>query len=350
MNGRAYDYNLGRFLSVDPFIQAPGNSQSMNPYSYIMNNPLAGTDPSGYTTVWDRDECESRGGSCDIEVAGVLGQLGFKVINGKVNLESYTPVRKELESLMTERSDEIYNFAKFKNKRNFGSRSISGGTFFRVTIGENRDISVSFIHSSGINNGETVFTNGIVNEIDGAVFNGRDHIYQVDGEYSSFVLFYNLTYGILSDLNEAFDDIDAFESGDGYTTLAIQLGSVMSGLDAKGFGTRFIGHSQGGAITAASARFAYESSGKLNNVRIALHGAPINNSFAASSFNKFGLANGSYHFRAQHNDPVHLIGGGNGTFGQRFNSVFQFFNLFRDRTHSPHSLPCAPDPAKVCNN
>ncbi|WP_290624031.1 RHS repeat-associated core domain-containing protein [Kangiella sp.] len=53
MNGRAYDYNLGRFLSVDPFIQSPGNSQSMNPYSYIMNNPLAGTDPSGYAA-----ECE----------------------------------------------------------------------------------------------------------------------------------------------------------------------------------------------------------------------------------------------------------------------------------------------------
>ncbi|BBM03558.1 RHS repeat-associated core domain-containing protein [Microbulbifer sp. GL-2] len=49
MNGRAYDYNLGRFLSVDPVIQSPGNSQSLNPYSYIMNNPLAGTDPSGYT-------------------------------------------------------------------------------------------------------------------------------------------------------------------------------------------------------------------------------------------------------------------------------------------------------------
>ncbi|GEA11991.1 FG-GAP-like repeat-containing protein [Alteromonas sp. KUL49] len=49
MNGRVYDYNLGRFMSVDPVIQAPTNSQSMNPYSYIMNNPMAGVDPSGYT-------------------------------------------------------------------------------------------------------------------------------------------------------------------------------------------------------------------------------------------------------------------------------------------------------------
>ena len=48
MNGRVYDYNLGRFLSVDPIIQSVGNSQGINPYSYIMNNPLSGTDPTGY--------------------------------------------------------------------------------------------------------------------------------------------------------------------------------------------------------------------------------------------------------------------------------------------------------------
>ncbi len=55
MNGRVYDYNLGRFLSVDPFIQGVGNSQGINPYSYGMNNPLSGTDPTGYVweTVWD---------------------------------------------------------------------------------------------------------------------------------------------------------------------------------------------------------------------------------------------------------------------------------------------------------
>ncbi|GAB3288557.1 RHS repeat-associated core domain-containing protein [Parahaliea aestuarii] len=49
MNGRGYDYNLGRFLSVDPFIVEPGNSQAINPYSYVLNNPLSGVDPTGYT-------------------------------------------------------------------------------------------------------------------------------------------------------------------------------------------------------------------------------------------------------------------------------------------------------------
>ncbi|UXI70133.1 RHS repeat-associated core domain-containing protein [Tahibacter amnicola] len=48
MNGRIYDPMLGRFLQADPFVQAPGNSQSHNRYSYVFNNPMAYTDPTGY--------------------------------------------------------------------------------------------------------------------------------------------------------------------------------------------------------------------------------------------------------------------------------------------------------------
>jgi RHS repeat-associated protein len=48
MNGRIYDPLIGRFMSADPYIQAPGNLQSYNRYSYVLNNPLAYTDPSGY--------------------------------------------------------------------------------------------------------------------------------------------------------------------------------------------------------------------------------------------------------------------------------------------------------------
>lgn len=48
MNGRVFDPKLGRFLSADPFVQAPGFSQSFNRYSYTFNNPLSFIDPSGY--------------------------------------------------------------------------------------------------------------------------------------------------------------------------------------------------------------------------------------------------------------------------------------------------------------
>ncbi|CAB5499050.1 Rhs-family protein, partial [Bathymodiolus thermophilus thioautotrophic gill symbiont] len=49
MNGRVYDPQIGRFLSADPHIQDPYNTQSYNRYSYVMNNPLKYTDPSGYS-------------------------------------------------------------------------------------------------------------------------------------------------------------------------------------------------------------------------------------------------------------------------------------------------------------
>lgn len=47
MNGRFYDPLLGRFLSPDPYVQAPDNPQSYNRYAYCFNNPLKYTDPSG---------------------------------------------------------------------------------------------------------------------------------------------------------------------------------------------------------------------------------------------------------------------------------------------------------------
>jgi RHS repeat-associated protein len=51
MNGRIYDPLIGRFMSADPFIQAPENLQSHNRFAYVMNNPLSYTDPSGYFSL-----------------------------------------------------------------------------------------------------------------------------------------------------------------------------------------------------------------------------------------------------------------------------------------------------------
>jgi len=47
MNGRIYDPFLGRFLQADNLVQDPANTQSHNRYSYVWNNPLNATDPSG---------------------------------------------------------------------------------------------------------------------------------------------------------------------------------------------------------------------------------------------------------------------------------------------------------------
>jgi RHS repeat-associated protein len=48
MNGRVEDSITGRMLSADRFIPDRGNPQSYNSYSYVSNNPLTFTDPSGF--------------------------------------------------------------------------------------------------------------------------------------------------------------------------------------------------------------------------------------------------------------------------------------------------------------
>jgi RHS repeat-associated protein len=47
MNGRVYDPVIGRFLSADPLPGVVCQSQSWNPYSYVRNQPLRLTDPTG---------------------------------------------------------------------------------------------------------------------------------------------------------------------------------------------------------------------------------------------------------------------------------------------------------------
>ena len=48
MNGRVYDSETGRFLSADPNIFHPYTPLDFNRYSYVWNNPLRYTDPSGF--------------------------------------------------------------------------------------------------------------------------------------------------------------------------------------------------------------------------------------------------------------------------------------------------------------
>jgi RHS repeat-associated protein len=88
---RYYGSSMGRFMSPDPsgLVYAdPTNPQSFNLYSYVRNNPLVFTDPTGRQCEWDdgsydaaddpntgkQADCESAGGRyVDPQTAGEIG-------------------------------------------------------------------------------------------------------------------------------------------------------------------------------------------------------------------------------------------------------------------------------------
>lgn len=47
MNARLFDPATGRFLQPDPMVQDASNAQGWNAYTYVLNNPLRYTDPTG---------------------------------------------------------------------------------------------------------------------------------------------------------------------------------------------------------------------------------------------------------------------------------------------------------------
>jgi RHS repeat-associated protein len=49
MNGRVYDPAIGRFVSADPYVSEPLDTQGWNRYAYVGNDPLSLVDPSGFS-------------------------------------------------------------------------------------------------------------------------------------------------------------------------------------------------------------------------------------------------------------------------------------------------------------
>ncbi|MFJ7305233.1 FG-GAP-like repeat-containing protein [Streptomyces sp. NPDC099088] len=64
MKGRIYDPELGRFLTADPFTNGTNPTQAYNRYTYVSNNPLKNTDPTGYEEcAWCPEEQGGGGGT-----------------------------------------------------------------------------------------------------------------------------------------------------------------------------------------------------------------------------------------------------------------------------------------------
>jgi RHS repeat-associated protein len=58
---RWYDPSIGRFIQADTIVPEPGNPQSLNRYSYALNNPMKYTDPTGHTVKYEDDYMPTTG-------------------------------------------------------------------------------------------------------------------------------------------------------------------------------------------------------------------------------------------------------------------------------------------------
>lgn len=92
MNGRLYEPVLGRFVSADPVIDGLYGTQGLNQFSYVRNNPLSLTDPSGHKKLDPNGNYSLTPGSgnssgCTATAAGPAGQAAVCGVNVNSNTQ-----------------------------------------------------------------------------------------------------------------------------------------------------------------------------------------------------------------------------------------------------------------------
>ena len=96
MNARLYDPTIGRFMQADPTVESPDVPQDLNRYSYVGNNPLSLTDPSGLCFLG----CFWKDGIFkaifDIVLAVVLQEFALPFIEGEIGIAVGTAVNAGL--------------------------------------------------------------------------------------------------------------------------------------------------------------------------------------------------------------------------------------------------------------
>lgn len=91
MNGRVYDPIIGRFISPDPLVPSPESTQGLNRYTYVNNNPLSYTDPSGHIAL----STVAYIASAVLITAGevfdepLLTQVGFAILGAAIGPEAW---------------------------------------------------------------------------------------------------------------------------------------------------------------------------------------------------------------------------------------------------------------------
>jgi RHS repeat-associated protein len=91
MNARYYAPYINRFISADTIVPDPTNPQQYNRYSYVLNNALKYTDPSGHSCY-----NPSMGGPCILSdgTGNNMSRLPRPLYQGKNSIVSFSPIEQ----------------------------------------------------------------------------------------------------------------------------------------------------------------------------------------------------------------------------------------------------------------
>lgn len=123
MNGRIYDPYMARFISPDPYIQDISYFQNFNRYSYVFNNPVNLTDPSGYFSLRKITQ------SVTNNVSKTIGRIG----NGISNI-SNGHIRDGLKQFGQVYLDNLFKWSGYREIDRHGRKAFGDETWNEIVV------------------------------------------------------------------------------------------------------------------------------------------------------------------------------------------------------------------------
>lgn len=150
MNGRIFDPLIGRFMSADAVIPDPFDLQSYNRYSYVENNPLRNTDPTGHESEdggdsGDGDSGDGDGGRCSRSDYSGSSGLGGGFYRGDKynNIDHFSDISSSLDTQTESINNKTENVATLKES--------PGSTFFGSLFGDNVGVLAATVSQNNVN-------------------------------------------------------------------------------------------------------------------------------------------------------------------------------------------------------
>ncbi len=392
MNGRIYDPTLGRFLQADAFAEIGGDPQGLNRYTYVRNNPLSYTDPTGHflkklyenkifrallslgvnyisgsdtlVGAWFREIFR---GYSNLAAGYISGAIGSGSLRGGLIGAFSTGIHGEIRQ------------SNLSTIKKFGAHALAGGVlavlgggdfgngFLTAGILESFQTLAAikpgagsvhylvrdhFITASGkkiyywVDLGEVngiitehVAINGILNSFEKAVQLMGDHMIEAYGDgVEKMTLLFNPTDGFL------IDGLETLRDKLGFTTdITKQFSGVLMDAKASGLSVTVVAHSQGSVIFSEAIRTSNTS---FTNMRVTFHGEAVNHFVTRRILRDAGVqlvGSGQFKggFRSHPFDAVSTLIGFNTINPIRIIGSILYSPLLKygGRKYSPHTLP-----------